>query len=241
MNAIPDLKTWHYRLRHANYQAIMQMACTGMIKGMLKTFCSKPPKCDHCILGKQTHTPVPRIREEGEGHRASRRLAKIWVDLTGQAVVTSRTGNVYVMNIMDDYTNKPWSIPLKTKDEGFSKLQAWIQACKNETGLKLKVLLTGRDSKFNGEKHKKWYRSKDIILEVSAPHTSAHIGCIEQMHCTLMGKARSMRLAAQCPPFLWDEFYLMATHVHGRTKTLAINYVTPDELWYGKKPDYSYF
>lgn len=60
------------------------------------------------------------------------------------------------------------------------------------------------------------------------------------MHWTLMGKARTMCLAANCPPFLWDEFYLTAAHLHGKTRTSAVRDVTPDELWYQRKPNYSY-
>lgn len=106
----------------------MQMAQSGMVKDMPQNFPSKPPKCDSCILGKQAKTPVLKEREEGEGHRATRRFGKIWVDLTGKATVVSHTENLYIMNIVDDYTNKPWSIPLKIKDNGFSELKAWILA-----------------------------------------------------------------------------------------------------------------
>ena len=122
IHASADIETWHKRLGHANYQAIMQMARAGMVEGMPRTFHTKPPKCDHCILGKQARTPVPKKREEGEGHKAMRRLGKIWVDLSGKAAVASRTGNYYIMNIVDDFTNKPWSIPLKNKDDGFGEL-----------------------------------------------------------------------------------------------------------------------
>lgn len=55
-----------------------------------------------------------------------------------------------------------------------------------------------------------------------------------------MRKARSMRIAAQCPVSLWDEFYLTVTHLHSKTKTSAMDNITPDELWHGRKPDYSY-
>lgn len=83
------------------------MVHARMIEGALKTFDSKPPQCDNCILGKQTQMPVPRRREEGKGHKATKRLKKVWVDLAGQVVVISCTGNVYVINIVDDYSNKP--------------------------------------------------------------------------------------------------------------------------------------
>ncbi|KNZ80436.1 hypothetical protein J132_05556 [Termitomyces sp. J132] len=60
------------------------------------------------------------------------------------------------------------------------------------------------------------------------------MGHMEQMHCTLMGKSIAMRLYTKCPPFLWDEFYLTAAHLHGKTKTSAVNDATPDKLWYGR-------
>ncbi|KNZ72123.1 Copia protein [Termitomyces sp. J132] len=60
------------------------------------------------------------------------------------------------------------------------------------------------------------------------------------MHHILMGKAHAMRVTARCPPCLWDEFYLTAAHLHGKTKTSAVQDATPDKLWYGKKPNYSY-
>jgi len=101
------------------------MAKKGMVSGMPSSFPNKPPKCDSCILGKQTRTPVPKVREEGQGHKATRRLEKVWVDLTGPMAVESRTGNNYMMNIVDDYTSHPWSIPLKNKGEAFHYLKAW--------------------------------------------------------------------------------------------------------------------
>ncbi|KAJ3725639.1 hypothetical protein DFJ43DRAFT_983826, partial [Lentinula guzmanii] len=113
-------------LGHANYQAIEDMARKGMTKGMPIDLSSIPPECQSCIFGKQTKSPVPKKREEG--HKATRRLEKVWVDLSGPQDVRSRTGNYYIMNIVDDYTSKPWSIPLPSKDKVFEELQAWERA-----------------------------------------------------------------------------------------------------------------
>ena len=98
-----------------------------MIKGMPSSFHTSPPKCDSCILGKQTKTPVPKKHEEGDVHRATRKLEKVWVDLMGPMAIESCTGNRYVMNIVDNFTNYPWSIPLKNKSESFntSKIGNW--------------------------------------------------------------------------------------------------------------------
>lgn len=81
------------------------------------------------------------------------------------------------MNIVDNYTNKPWSIPLKTKSDSFNELKAWILAQENETGQRLMILHTGKDGKLNGDNHKRWYKEKGIILEVGAIHISSHRMC----------------------------------------------------------------
>jgi hypothetical protein len=40
--------------------------------------------------------------------------------------------------------------------------------------------------------------------------------------------------------FLWDEFYLTASHLHAKTTTRSLNGKTPWEYWHGRKPDYNY-
>lgn len=230
VHSAPNIVTWHRRLGHANYQTIMEMAKKGMVKGMPCTFSAKPPKCNECILGKQSRTPVPKVREEGVGHRATRKLGIVLVDLTGKQDVTLCTGNNYIMNIVDDYTNKPWSIPLKLKSNAFGELKAWILARQVETGLKVGILRSGNDSEIIAKENEIWYRSQGITTQHGAIYTLAHLGRVEQMHWTLMGKSIAMRLYSKCTAFLWDEFYLTAAHLHGKTKTSAVNDVTPDKL-----------
>ena len=56
-----------------------------------------------------------------------------------------------------------------------------------------------------------------------------------------MAKAHTMRIYAGCPPYLWDEFYLTATHLHSKTLTHSLEGgITPWEKYHGHKPDYSY-
>jgi Reverse transcriptase (RNA-dependent DNA polymerase)/GAG-pre-integrase domain/gag-polypeptide of LTR copia-type len=235
----PSLNTWHRRLGHANFQTINDMARKGMIKGMPSSTSNAPPKCDSCILGKQTKTPVPKKREEGIGHRASRKLEKVWVDLIGPMAVTSRTGNKYMMDIVDDYTSHPWSIPLKTKSDAFRYLKGWELAREKETGLQVGTYITD-GGELKSDEMAKWLESRGIAHLFTAPYTSAHIGRVERMHRTLMGKARTMKTYANLPDFLWDELYLTAAHLTAKTITRSLGDITPFEKWFDRKPDYSY-
>jgi hypothetical protein len=235
----PSLETWHRRLGHANYQSLWDMAKKGTLTGASVSSISRPPKCDACILGKQTKTPVPKKREEGDGHKATRKLEKVWVDLSGAHAVRSRTGNEYVMDIVDDYTSFPWSIPLKNKDDAFPELKAWELAREAETGLKVGTYITD-NGELKSHQMNAWLKSRGTQQRFTAPHTSAHIGRVERMHRTLMAKARTMRIYAKLPTYLWDEFYLTSVHLHAKTTTRSLRGITPWELWHGRKPDYSY-
>ena len=235
----PDLETLHRRLGHANYQTLRDMIKNGMIPGMTQNLLQEdPPKCEFCVLGKQTKTPVPKFRKEGPGHRATRKLEKVWVDLSGPHI-KSRTGNEYIMNIVDDYTSRVWPIPLKKKSEAFDYLIAWERARELETNLKVGTYITD-NGELKSNAMRDWLESRGTTHLFTAPYTSAHIGRVERMHRTLMAKARTMRIYAKCPPNLWDEFYLTAGHLQDKTTTRSLEGTTPWEKWYERKPDYSY-
>ena len=214
------------------------MAKKGMLTGAPISSVLRLPKCDACILGKQTRTLVPKKCKEGEGHRVTRKLEKVWVDLSGPHAIKSCTGNEYVMDIVDNYTSFPWSIPLKNKDNMFLELKAWELAQESETGLKVKTYITD-NGELKSNKMEAWLKYWGSTQH-TAPHTSAHIGWVERMHQMLMAKAHTMQLYANLPTYLWDKFYLTAVHVHARTTMHSLKGVTPWELWHKHKPDYSY-
>ena len=69
---------------------------------------------------------------------------------------------------------------------------------------------------------------------------SAYNGRVEQMHRILMNKARTMRIHAELPAYLWDELYLTVCYLHAWTTTCLLNGSMPFTQWYKKKPDLSH-
>jgi hypothetical protein len=62
----PILETWHHCLGHANYRAVSELftQCRSVrTHGTLAPSSSPPPACEHCILGKQTRSSIPKVRE----------------------------------------------------------------------------------------------------------------------------------------------------------------------------------
>ena len=116
---VPDLETWHRRLGHCSTDSIVDMARKGVVKGMRVDLSTAPPRCDYCILSKQTRSPVPKTQE---GIRASRPLEQVYIDLCGPMPCALRSGCLYSMNLIDDFSIYVWSLPLRSKDESASAI-----------------------------------------------------------------------------------------------------------------------
>jgi len=131
--------------------------------------------CDHCILGKQTRSHVLKMRE---GCRATKRLERVFINLCGPMPYVSKYGHLYSMNVIDDFSSYVWSLPLKSKSEAINILCAWHRMVENQSGNKLKIIVTN-----NGELVSKtttaWCALHGIDHQLTAPHTSAQNGQAE--------------------------------------------------------------
>jgi len=118
----PDLETWHRQLGHCSNCTIIDMVRGGIVEGMLIDLSSAPATCDHCILGKQTRSHVPRMHE---GCQATKRLEWVFIDLCRLMPCVSKYGHLYSMNVIDDFSSYIWSLPLKSKSKAINVLCAW--------------------------------------------------------------------------------------------------------------------
>lgn len=232
---IPDLETWHRRLGHVNTQSIVNMLDKGMVQGMKIDLSSEPPKCQHCILGKQIRSSVPRKRE---GEKAKGILDIVHIDLTGPQATKSASGNAYIMSIIDDFSSYTWAIPLPDKTSAFANIKAWALAVERETNVTI-----GKLRLDNGELKSiafaEFTAEKGITVEWTAPYTSSHAGRVERLHLTLFNSARTMRLYTGLPPNRWDEFVVTACYLHNRVPTKALKNMTLYEPFYKRKPNLS--
>ncbi|KAJ3554241.1 hypothetical protein NP233_g12465 [Leucocoprinus birnbaumii] len=229
---VPDLEQWHRRLRHANNQAIYDMATKSLVTGMHIDLSTAPPKCDACILGKQTRRHVPSTRTHA---KSTRRLEIVWVDLAGPQEVASANGNLYFMNIVDDFSSYPWTYVLRQKSDALPVFQAWADKAEAECGECI-GLIRSDNGELRSKEMDRWCFERRYKREYTAPYTSAHIGKVERMHLTIANKARAMRIQANLPENRWDEFVKTASYLTARTYTRSTG-CTPYELWFGHRPD----
>jgi len=205
---VSSLATWHRCLGHINYDCIVHLARHGLASGMHVNLSALPPKCDHCILGKQTCNPVPKI---WEGKRASRCLEKVFVDLTGLFFTTS-TGFSYVMHVVDDFSLFVWSILLHDKSSAFPALCTWQGLREAKTSLRVGTYRTDH-GELRSHQMDSWLLSCTTKQEFTALYTSAQNGRCEHAHLTIMNLAQTMRISCGLPENRWDEFTKTAAYL----------------------------
>jgi len=231
-----NLDTWHQHLGHASNQCILDLATKHLAEGMHIDLSHSPPKCDSCIHSKQGHTPVPKLHQ---GERLSRQLGILYVDLTGPEAMKSTSGNLYVMNIVDDYSSHPWTFCLKLKSNVLSTLQTWTHWAEAETGECLGIIQID-GGKLKSAAMNAWCDANSYTLQITAPYTSAHNGHVERMHLTLMNRMHAMWASTPNVPLnRWNEFAMTAGYLSARTPTWTLG-KTPHEAWRGRKPDLSH-
>jgi Integrase core domain len=181
-----------------------------------------PPICEHCVLGKQTKTPVPKVRGGG---RATRKLAKVFSDITGPEDIGSTTGDKYVLNFIDDYSSMSWLFPLKKKSDPFSAFQDWLALVKRESHEAVHIFRTDNRGEYTSDEFESYLKCEGICHETIASYTSADNGKTEHCHRTIMNRACAIRSDANLPPSLWAEsvraaVYIKKTeHIHTPSRT----------------------
>ena len=175
---VPDVDTWHRRLGHCNFNTVVNMARKQAVKGMTINLSSSPPKCQACILGKQTRLSVPKERA---GERASRPLERVFVDLCGPIRPASSSGRLYSMNMIDNFSSYVWSLPLRSKGDASSILQRWHRTVTNRSSHRLQILVTD-NGKLVLNAMADWCAHNGIDHHRTAPYTSAQNGRAERLH-----------------------------------------------------------
>nr|GAT57284.1 predicted protein [Mycena chlorophos] len=236
VNTARSLDSWHRRFGHSHHQACADLFQTGAVTGMELDPSSPPTPCDACILGKQIHAAIPKVRE---GEKSTRRLQKVFVDLSGQFSVVSRSGNRYILDIVDDASSQGWCIPIPHKSSACKMMQRWILAAENVTGERVGELQID-NGELKSTEFDDWCADRGIVVRYTSAETSAQNGKVERFHETLHNKARAMRIACDAPPYLWDEFYVTAAYLHARTPSRSQNGKTPYECFRLVKPDVSH-
>lgn len=191
----PTLETLHRRLGHANYRAAYDVGVRMRTEGTSVDLSDPPYKCEPCIRGKQTRTPVPKIRV---GERASKPGHCLFIDMWGQTDVVSASGNQFTLDVIDDFSSHNWIFPCRLKSHAARNFRRLVCALR-AAGKPVHRVNIDNGGEFLGEEFTAVCSEFDVEVTKTAPYTSAHNGRVERLHRTVCEKSRAMRIAANVP------------------------------------------
>lgn len=232
-----DTKLWHERMGHINLQSLKMLCRHNMVLGLkLDETQEDVGLCEGCVQGKQPRQSFPT---DGAS-RATQLLGIVHTDICGPMKNVSLGGKNYFLTFTDDFSRKTYVYFLKHKSEAFAMFKEFKAVAENWTGHQVKVLRSDNGGEYNSTKFDEYCKECGIVHQLSTPYTPQQNGVAERLNRTLEDSARSMLLHHNVDPRLWAEAVATAVYIKNRSYTRALNRLTPEEIWSGRKPTVSH-
>ncbi|KAL3677349.1 hypothetical protein R1sor_027297 [Riccia sorocarpa] len=225
---------WHKRFGHLSYSALHHLSSKQLASG-LPTLPEVTTICEGCTMGKQVTESYPKQSE----HRSQSKLEVIHSDICGPLPTPSLGGGRYFATFTDDFSRKTWIFILKTKGEVFQTFVNFKTLMENQTGSKIKVLRTDRGGEYLSRAFKAFCERAGIHRQLTVAYSPQQNGVSERKNRTILSRARSMALDSGLPLYLWAEVVTAATMLTNMSPTRSNSGITPDEKFFGTRPDVS--
>ena len=190
---------------------------------MHRDICERIKNCPDCRrMKKLTEPKIPQTLTETPGEP----FEKIYLDLVGPIDPVSKTGNMYILVIKDDFSKYIVVTPLKRKTAE-KVAQAFVKEWILKFGTPLKVV-TDRGTEFRGITEEV-FSSLRINHAKSTPFHHQTVGSLENSNKTL---ANFLRIYAK-ERVTWDEWLPFFAFAFNSTVNCTTTY-TPFEILFGR-------
>ncbi|KAG9444914.1 hypothetical protein H6P81_016254 [Aristolochia fimbriata] len=170
---------WHRRLGHLSENGMRILHSKKVLIAITNTCFDF---CEDCGLGKQK-----RVSFNKDGRKKkSNRLDLVHTDVWGPAQGKSFGGNLYFVIFIDDYSRKTWIYTLKEKPNVFNVFKYWLARVENETGSRLKCLLSDNGEEFCNKEFDSYCAKRGIRRIKTVPRTPQQNGVAERMNRTIL-------------------------------------------------------
>ena len=228
-----SMELLHKRLGHTSQGGMERLVREQLVRGLEEGMKGEFGMCRGCKMGKSSEKAHPRKDPE---FRAKEPLELIHTDISGPFVPKAvEGGGQYNLVIIDDFSRKSWTLPLKKKSDTKVSLKEWIAVHENEVGRKVKAMRSDNGGEYIDESLETWLREHGISHQTIPARSPQSNGVAERMNRTLQDRARSMLVGAGLGGGFWVEAIATASYIRNRGPVAGLSR-TPDELWSGKVP-----
>ena len=223
----------HRRLGHTSQSVIERLVREQMVRGLEEGVKGEFGMCRGCKMGRSSENSHPRKDSE---FRAKEPLELIHTDIAGPFEPKAiGGGGKYNLVIIDDFSRKSWTIPLRLKSDTKVALKEWIAVRENEVGKRVKVMRSDNGGEYVDASLETWLKEHGIMHQTIPARSPQSNGVAERMNRTLQDRARSMLVGAGLGGGFWAEAISTASYIRNRGPVAGLS-KTPDELWSGRVP-----
>lgn len=225
-------KLWHERFGHLNFRSLKEMSTKEIVRGLPKLEVINEA-CEECQLGKQHRESFPSKSK----WISQSPLELVHTDLCGPMQVPSLGGSRYFLLFVDDYTRKIWVYCVKEKSDAFSCFKEFKFQVEKHSGHQIKNLRSDRGGEYMSSQFEEFCQNHGIRHELTARYSPQQNGVAERKNRTIMNMVRCMLKNKNLPACFWAEAVSCAVYLINRSPTKSLKDSTPNEVWYGKKPN----
>lgn len=227
---------WHFRYGHLSFGGLKALEEKNMVTGLPKI--AVPSKiCEECVVSKQQRSKFPK----GKSWRAKDVLELIHSDICGPINPTSNGGKRYLITFTDDFSRKTWVYFLQAKAEALTAFKSFKALVENEACKTIKSLRTDRGGEYCSKDFEDFCVKYGIRRELTAAYTPQQNGVSERKNRTILNMVRSLLLKGNVHKNFWPEAVNWSIHVLNRSPTFAVQNMTPEEAWSGRRPAVDHF
>ena len=203
---------WHRRMGHLHREAVEKLPTAVLGVKLAKT---SPISCEPCELAK-SHQIVSRRPIE----RATRPFTRIHIDLI--QLQSAYNGDTWILHFLDDYTRMNFVYTLKGKDHMTWTIKEFAAYVHRQYEQHIQIFRTDGERSL-GHEFNDWIREQGIVMEISAPYTSAQNGAAERSGGVLLAKARAIRIESKLPQNIWPEIVRTAGYLANRSPSQSLH------------------
>lgn len=224
---ITKSEIWHKRLGHIGPKVLETLGLKGC------------QNCEVCLEANKTR----KISHKATT-KANAFLDKTSCDICGPIEPKTREGYYYFISFIDNWSRYIEAELITNKSSAYNAISSYKSRAENafsnaQKRPRMKVFKSDNAKELTSTKVKELFTKEGVLQETSTPYAPEQNGLIERPNRTLLNKVRAMLLEANLPKWLWGEALKTAVYLYNITPHSSLEYKSPYEYKYNKKPDYS--
>lgn len=161
------------------------------------------------------------------GHKSSKLLELVHMDLKGPTSVQSMSGYKYWIVFIDDYSKFKVAIPLKKKSDAFTAFKTYKAYAENTLDVTIKSIQDDKGGEFMSKEFDKFCEDHGIARRHSVRNRPQQNGTAEQANRVGGERITSLLAEANLPMKFWAEALAALIHIWNRCPTAALKGCTP--------------